>query len=194
MDIFSYRLERDSCQRGASRRAAESVSRLAVSKAIADLESALGVRLVYRSSHGVVPTVFGQSQLKRGAAIFDELQRGAVEMDFLADRDARPSQVRPYARSGPACSVPMRWQAAGIPTAACARVCVASYAAAGRRCTAAIAAWRNSIDLRRVVFPSLQNDPLRSAFLSSDWPPSGRIARPTILIDGGSLDAGRADP
>lgn len=64
------------------------VSQPAVSKAIADLESALGVRLVDRGRHGVEPTVFGQALLKRGAAIFDELLRGAAEIEFLADPEA----------------------------------------------------------------------------------------------------------
>ncbi|MBN3785903.1 LysR family transcriptional regulator [Burkholderia sp. Ac-20353] len=75
---------------GGMRKAAQQLhmSQPAVSKAIADLESVLGVRLVDRSNHGVVPTVFGQALLKRGAAIFDELRRGAVEMEFLADPDA----------------------------------------------------------------------------------------------------------
>lgn len=75
---------------GGMRKAAQQLhmSQPAVSKAIADLEDALGVRLVDRSNRGVVPTVFGQALLKRGAAIFDELRRGAVEMAFLADPDA----------------------------------------------------------------------------------------------------------
>jgi hypothetical protein len=37
------------------------VSQPAVSKVIADLEHALGVRLLDRSPHGVEPTVFGQA-------------------------------------------------------------------------------------------------------------------------------------
>ncbi len=75
---------------GGMRKAAEQLhmSQPAVSKAIADLEGLLGVRLLDRSRHGIEPTVFGQALLKRGTAIFDELRRGAVDMAFLADPDA----------------------------------------------------------------------------------------------------------
>ncbi|MDN7879658.1 LysR family transcriptional regulator [Burkholderia aenigmatica] len=75
---------------GGMRKAAEQLhmSQPAVSKAIADLEGLLGVRLLDRSRHGVEPTVFGQALLKRGTAIFDELRHGAVDMAFLADPDA----------------------------------------------------------------------------------------------------------
>ncbi|MGU7768797.1 LysR family transcriptional regulator [Burkholderia sp. MR1-5-21] len=72
---------------GGMRKAAEQLhmSQPAVSKAIADLENALGVRLLDRSRHGVEPTVFGQALLKRGTVIFDELLRGAAEIEFLSD-------------------------------------------------------------------------------------------------------------
>ncbi|MGF6548648.1 LysR family transcriptional regulator [Paraburkholderia youngii] len=75
---------------GGMRKAAEQLhlSQPAVSKAIADLEGVLGVRLVDRSGHGVEPTVFGRVLLKRGAVIFDELRHGISEMEFLADPDA----------------------------------------------------------------------------------------------------------
>jgi molybdenum-dependent DNA-binding transcriptional regulator ModE len=42
------------------------VSQPAVSKVIADLEHALGVRLLDRSPRGVEPTVYGHALLKRG--------------------------------------------------------------------------------------------------------------------------------
>jgi DNA-binding transcriptional LysR family regulator len=61
------------------------VSQPAVSKVIADLEHALGVRLLDRSPHGVEPTVFGQALLKRGLAAFDELKQGIRDIEFLAD-------------------------------------------------------------------------------------------------------------
>lgn len=75
---------------GGMRKAAEQLhmSQPAISKAIADLESTFGVRLVDRNRHGVEPTVFGRVLLKQGAAIFDELQHGVREMEFLADPDA----------------------------------------------------------------------------------------------------------
>ena len=48
----------------------------AVSKSIADLEQALGVRLLDRSRRGVEPTQYGLALARRGAAAFDELKRG----------------------------------------------------------------------------------------------------------------------
>jgi len=60
----------------------------AASKAIGQLERALGVRLLDRSTRGVEPTVYGRVLLNRGAAIFDELRRGVTEIDFLTDPTA----------------------------------------------------------------------------------------------------------
>ena len=64
------------------------VSQPAVSKVIAELEHALGVRLLDRSSQGVEPTVFGAALLRRGTAAFDELKQGIKEIEFLADPTA----------------------------------------------------------------------------------------------------------
>lgn len=61
------------------------ISQPAVSKVIADLEHALGVRLLDRSSRGVEPTVFGDALLRRGMAAFDELKQGIRDIEFLAD-------------------------------------------------------------------------------------------------------------
>src|SRR5215467_6830171 len=61
------------------------VSQPAVSKVIADLEYALGVRLLDRSPQGVEPTVFGHALLKRGTAAFDELKQGVRDIEYLAD-------------------------------------------------------------------------------------------------------------
>src|SRR5262249_54646794 len=61
------------------------VSQPAVSKIIADLEHALGVRVFDRSPQGVEPTVFGHALLKRGTAAFDELKQGIRDIEFLAD-------------------------------------------------------------------------------------------------------------
>lgn len=72
---------------GGMRKAAETLhlSQAAVSKAIAELEAVLGVRLLDRSSKGVEPTVYGLALLRRGRVIFDELQQGASEINFLAE-------------------------------------------------------------------------------------------------------------
>src|SRR5436190_4073927 len=56
-----------------------------VSKAIADMEYALGVRLLDRNERGVEPTLFGRATLKWSIAVFDDLRRWAEEIEFLAD-------------------------------------------------------------------------------------------------------------
>src|SRR5215218_706643 len=69
------------------------VSQPAVSKVIADLEHALGVRLLDRSPQGVALTVFGHALLKRGTAAFDELKQGIRDIEFLADPAAGEVKV-----------------------------------------------------------------------------------------------------
>jgi molybdate transport repressor ModE-like protein len=61
------------------------LSQPAVSKAIAEMEQMLGVRLVERGRQGVQPTPHGLALLKRGVAIFDELRLGIAEIEFLSD-------------------------------------------------------------------------------------------------------------
>src|SRR5215471_3352923 len=61
------------------------VSAPAVSKVIADLEHALGARLLDRGRRGVEPTIYGQALLKRSAAVFDELRQSVRDIEFLAD-------------------------------------------------------------------------------------------------------------
>jgi DNA-binding transcriptional LysR family regulator len=61
------------------------ISQPNVSKAIADLEHAFGVRLLDRGSRGVEPTTYGLAVIKRATAIFDELQQSVKEVEFLAD-------------------------------------------------------------------------------------------------------------
>jgi DNA-binding transcriptional LysR family regulator len=61
------------------------VSQPAVSEVIADLEHALGVRLLDRSPHGVEPTAYGRALLKRSVVAFDELKQGIREIEYLAD-------------------------------------------------------------------------------------------------------------
>jgi len=57
----------------------------AISQAIADLEAALGVRLLDRGPRGVSPTPFGEALAKRGAEAFDVLRQGIRDIEFLAD-------------------------------------------------------------------------------------------------------------
>ena len=62
-------------QRGSMSKAAQhlGVSQPAVSEAIADLEQALGVRLLDRGPHGVEPTMYGGALLRRSAAVFNSM-------------------------------------------------------------------------------------------------------------------------
>lgn len=64
------------------------VSQPVVSKSIADLEHTVGVRLFDRSKRGVEPTLYGRALIKRGAAIFDEMQQGLKDIESLSDPNA----------------------------------------------------------------------------------------------------------
>jgi DNA-binding transcriptional LysR family regulator len=62
-----------------------STSQSVVSEAIANLESALRVRLLDRSPKGIEPTIYAKALLKRGDIIFDELREGIKDIEALAD-------------------------------------------------------------------------------------------------------------
>src|ERR1044072_8800497 len=57
----------------------------AISRAIADLEHALGVRLLDRHRQGVDPTEHGRALLDCGVAVFDDLRQGVKNIEFLSD-------------------------------------------------------------------------------------------------------------
>jgi DNA-binding transcriptional LysR family regulator len=61
------------------------VSQPVVSEAVADLEAAIGVRLVDRSRRGVTPTLYGEAILARSKTVFDELRQGIRDVEFLAE-------------------------------------------------------------------------------------------------------------
>jgi DNA-binding transcriptional LysR family regulator len=61
------------------------MSQPAVSEAMANLEHVLRVRLLDRSTHGVEPTMYADAILKRSMTVFDELQQGVRDIEFLAD-------------------------------------------------------------------------------------------------------------
>jgi DNA-binding transcriptional LysR family regulator len=61
------------------------ISQPAVSKAIVELEDALGVRLLDRSRRGIVPTPYGLALQRQGTAVFNELRQAVQHIDFLAD-------------------------------------------------------------------------------------------------------------
>jgi len=60
------------------------VSQPVVSQAIADLEAAIGHRLLDRNSRGVDPTAYGLALLKHGQMAFDDLRQGIREIEHLA--------------------------------------------------------------------------------------------------------------
>src|SRR5260370_37090766 len=57
------------------------ISQPSVSKAISDIEHAIGVRLLDRSADGVALTVYGQALIRRGISSFNELSRGFRHID-----------------------------------------------------------------------------------------------------------------
>src|SRR5215471_7045966 len=61
------------------------ISQPAISKAIAELEGALGVRLVDRGRRGIMPTPYGLALKKRSVAIFNDLRQGVQDIEFLSD-------------------------------------------------------------------------------------------------------------
>src|SRR6266404_5271371 len=81
-------------QRGSMAKAAQhlGVSQPAISEVIADLEHALGVRLLDRSAQGIEPTIYGGALLKRSVAVFDELKQTIRDIEFLSD--ATTGEVR----------------------------------------------------------------------------------------------------
>src|SRR5882757_1960626 len=77
-------------QAGSMRKAAAFLhtTQPAVSRSIAELEHAFGVRLLDRSAQGVEPTQYGHALLRRGATVFDELKRSGQDIEFLSDPEA----------------------------------------------------------------------------------------------------------
>ena len=59
-----------------------------VSKAIADIEHLLGLRLFDRGPRGIEPTIYGRALVNCGLAVFDELRQGDQEFEFLVDPTA----------------------------------------------------------------------------------------------------------
>jgi DNA-binding transcriptional LysR family regulator len=61
------------------------VSQPAVSEVIADLEHAVGARLLDRTPQGVNSTAHGAALERRVLAVFDELRQGIKDIEFLSD-------------------------------------------------------------------------------------------------------------
>lgn len=74
-------------QHGSMVKAAEHLgtSQPAVSRAIADLEYSVAVRLLDRGPRGIEPTPYGRALIKRSVTVFDELKLGVKDLEFLAD-------------------------------------------------------------------------------------------------------------
>jgi DNA-binding transcriptional LysR family regulator len=70
----------------------------AISRSIAELEHAVGVRLLERNPHGVEPTEQGRALLDGGAAVFDDLRQAVKKIEFLNDPTAGDVRIgcNPY--------------------------------------------------------------------------------------------------
>lgn len=79
--VFTAVLEHRSFRKAA---AVLHLTQPAITKAIAGLESTLGVKLFDRVSYGVEPTVHARSFAPRATAIFDELRRAAQDLTLLS--------------------------------------------------------------------------------------------------------------
>ena len=72
---------------GSMGKAAEqlAISQSSISKAMADMEHTVGVRLLDRTARGVELTHYGRALLRRGIGAFDELKQGIEDIQFLDD-------------------------------------------------------------------------------------------------------------
>jgi DNA-binding transcriptional LysR family regulator len=79
----------------------------AISRAIADLERILGVRLLDRHRLGVEPTEYGRALLDCGAAVFDDLRQGVKRIEFLTDPGAGDVRIgcNPFLAASFVCAV-----------------------------------------------------------------------------------------
>ena len=64
------------------------MSQPAISRSIAELEHAVGVRLLDRNARGVEPNAYGRALLDGGTAVFDDLRQALKNIEFLADPTA----------------------------------------------------------------------------------------------------------
>jgi len=74
-------------QAGSMGKAAQrlNITQPAISRSIAELEHAFGVRLLDRHRQGIAPTEYGRALLDCGTAVFDDLRQGVKSIEFLAD-------------------------------------------------------------------------------------------------------------
>jgi len=96
-------------QAGSMGKAAQSLSitQPAISRSIAELENALGVRLLERHRRGIEATEYGRALLDCGVAVFDDLRQGVKNIEFLADPAIGEARVGgpPFLNATLACAV-----------------------------------------------------------------------------------------
>ena len=85
LQVFMTVVETGSMSRAAKRL---NTVQPAVSRSVADLERAFGVRLLDRHPQGIAPTEYGRALLDCTTAAFDDLRRGMRNIEALADPDA----------------------------------------------------------------------------------------------------------
>ena len=68
-------------------------SQPAISATIAELEQAVGIKLLDRSTKGVEPNIYGRALLRRWAVAFDELKQGINDVESLAGSAAGEVRV-----------------------------------------------------------------------------------------------------
>jgi DNA-binding transcriptional LysR family regulator len=68
----------------------------AISRSIAELEHAIGVRLLDRTRQGVEPTAYGRALLDGGAAVFDDLRQAVKNIEFLSDPTVGEIRIAAY--------------------------------------------------------------------------------------------------
>jgi DNA-binding transcriptional LysR family regulator len=80
---------------GSMGKAAErlSISQPSVSKAIAEIEQTIGVRLLDRTPRGVEITTYGSVLLRRGIGAFHELRQSVKDIELLSDPMAGEVQI-----------------------------------------------------------------------------------------------------
>src|SRR5262249_54792879 len=61
------------------------MSQPSVSEAMTNLEAAVRVRMLDRGPRGIEPTIYATALLRRGQVVFDELQQGIRDIEFLAN-------------------------------------------------------------------------------------------------------------
>jgi len=109
LKLHDVRILMSVVEAGSMSKAAErlATSQPAVSRAIADLERALGVRLLERTPGGIHVTQYGEAIIKRGLAAFDELRQGVKDIEFLNDPTSGELRIgcSEYAAGGPVLAV-----------------------------------------------------------------------------------------